>query len=256
MKKLLLTLLFVSVWVFANAQDVIVTKDSKRIDAKIMEVSKSEIKYKSVTNLEGPTFTLGTDEINTIIYSDGTVQTFDSKSQTATDKTTQNQTMQSAQKESDEVRDPYLVYEEDDVYYLGDMRMNEEEFYTFLKNNCPAAWESKLKGDKLWGLGWGLFTGGMIVEFALGVPLLACGAAYGDQALAVGGTVGAVFGSLAVTASIPCIVVGAIKRNTPEKVYNEKCSSSRLSAAMPRRTADITFGLQAGGNGVGLAMNF
>lgn len=57
----------------AYAQDIIVTTDSKKIEAKIMEVSKSEIKYKEADNLEGPTFVLSTDEINTIIYSNGKV---------------------------------------------------------------------------------------------------------------------------------------------------------------------------------------
>lgn len=40
------------------AQDVIVTTDAKKIEAKILEVSKSEIKYKESDNPDGPTFIL------------------------------------------------------------------------------------------------------------------------------------------------------------------------------------------------------
>ena len=55
------------------AQDIIITNESKKIEAKILEVSKNEIKYKEQNYLDGPTFTLETSEINTIIYSNGKV---------------------------------------------------------------------------------------------------------------------------------------------------------------------------------------
>lgn len=73
MKKLffLLTALVASVCTFA--QDVIVTKDAKQIEAKIIEVSKSEIKYKEFDYQDGPTFILSTDEIATITYGNGKV---------------------------------------------------------------------------------------------------------------------------------------------------------------------------------------
>lgn len=73
MKKLsfLLTIIFVSVCSFA--QDIIVTKDAKKIDAKILEVSTSEIRYKELDNLDGPVFILRTDEINSIVYANGKV---------------------------------------------------------------------------------------------------------------------------------------------------------------------------------------
>ena len=57
----------------AWAQDIIVTTDEKKIDAKILEVSKSEIKYKDFDNLDGPVFILETSDINSIIYSNGKV---------------------------------------------------------------------------------------------------------------------------------------------------------------------------------------
>ena len=59
------------------SQDIIVTKDAKKIEAKITEVSKSEIRYKEFDNLDGPIFVLSTDEINTIIYSNGKVTLFE-----------------------------------------------------------------------------------------------------------------------------------------------------------------------------------
>ena len=63
--------------VLLMAADVIITNDSRKIDARILEVSKTEIKYKEVSNPDGPTFILSTDEISSVIYSNGTVQVFD-----------------------------------------------------------------------------------------------------------------------------------------------------------------------------------
>ena len=73
MKKLLsiFTISLLSVCVFA--QDIIVTNKAQKIDAKILEVSTSEIRYKELDNLDGPTFILRVDEINSIIYANGKV---------------------------------------------------------------------------------------------------------------------------------------------------------------------------------------
>lgn len=55
------------------AQDIIVTTNAQRIDAKILEVSKTEIRYKEADNLDGPTFVIETKEISSIIYANGKV---------------------------------------------------------------------------------------------------------------------------------------------------------------------------------------
>ena len=59
------------------AQDIIITADAQKIEAKILEVSKTEIKYKEQDNLDGPTFVLETKEIHSIIYSNGKVVLYD-----------------------------------------------------------------------------------------------------------------------------------------------------------------------------------
>ena len=65
------------------AQDIIVTTDAQKIEAKILEVFKMEIKYKEWDNLDGPLFTLATSEICTITYSNGKVVTYNQPSQSA-----------------------------------------------------------------------------------------------------------------------------------------------------------------------------
>lgn len=62
-----------------NAQDVIVKRDAKTIVCKVLEISDSEVKYKTWANLEGPTYILKTSEISVINFSNGTSQTFNNE---------------------------------------------------------------------------------------------------------------------------------------------------------------------------------
>lgn len=73
MKKFLFIVCALMAAVTLFAQDIIVTKEAQKIDAKILEVSTSEIRYKELDNLDGPVFMLRTDEINSIIYANGKV---------------------------------------------------------------------------------------------------------------------------------------------------------------------------------------
>ena len=77
-----------------NAQDIIVTKQSTRIDAKILEISANEVRYKKASNLEGPTFVLSTSEIVSILFANGEVQNMDQSNNSAdnTYNTDDNQT--------------------------------------------------------------------------------------------------------------------------------------------------------------------
>ena len=79
MKKLIAILSGLMIATLSWAQDIIVCKDSKRIDAKIIEVSQEEIKYKKFDFQDGPTFSLKTNEISSIIYSNGEVAAFNAQ---------------------------------------------------------------------------------------------------------------------------------------------------------------------------------
>lgn len=55
----------------AHAQDVIVKKDGNTITSKVTEITSSEIKYKKFSNQNGPTYTIGKNEVNYINYENG-----------------------------------------------------------------------------------------------------------------------------------------------------------------------------------------
>ncbi|MCQ2341999.1 MAG: hypothetical protein MJZ75_00700 [Paludibacteraceae bacterium] len=80
MKKILLLVGLVASTML-SAADIIILKNSTKIDAKILEVSSSEIKYKKINNLDGPMFVVNTNEINSIVFENGDVQTYSTVSQ-------------------------------------------------------------------------------------------------------------------------------------------------------------------------------
>ena len=71
--KRLITLFIIALGVAfsAAAQDIVTKKDGTDIRAKILEVNLDNIRYKSFSNLEGPTYTLPLSEILMIQYANG-----------------------------------------------------------------------------------------------------------------------------------------------------------------------------------------
>lgn len=62
--------------VFACAQDIIITSDAKKIEAKVLEISETEIRYKEADDLEGPTYVIGVPKVSSIVLSSGKVKVF------------------------------------------------------------------------------------------------------------------------------------------------------------------------------------
>ncbi len=58
-----------------HAQDVIVLRDSSKIQAKVLSVSDTGVFYKKWNNLEGPSYTMDVNRVLAICYADGTVST-------------------------------------------------------------------------------------------------------------------------------------------------------------------------------------
>lgn len=77
MRKLLLfTILFSCISLLAKSQDRIYRNNGKVIEAKVIEVGSSEIKYKEYNNPNGPVYVLETDRISKIVYENGKEEKF------------------------------------------------------------------------------------------------------------------------------------------------------------------------------------
>lgn len=76
MKHILFIAILMMLGLAASAQDVITTKDGSDIQAKILEVTQTEVKYKRYNNLDGPTFTISKNDVLIVRYENGEKEVF------------------------------------------------------------------------------------------------------------------------------------------------------------------------------------
>lgn len=78
MKKFLLTCLCaVGLLSGVQAQDVIMKRSGEKLEAKVLEITPSEIKYKRFESLEGPTYIISKNDVTLIQYANNTSETFE-----------------------------------------------------------------------------------------------------------------------------------------------------------------------------------
>jgi hypothetical protein len=77
-RRLLAVFLFASGVFSLNAQDLIVLKDGNIIEAKVIEISPSEIRYKRFDHLDGPTVVVPAANVLSIRYENGRLDTINS----------------------------------------------------------------------------------------------------------------------------------------------------------------------------------
>ena len=167
MNKFLTLLLFVTISIVSFAQDIIITKDKERIQAKILEVSKDEIKYKKFTYQDGPVFSIDIDEIVTVAYENGEVEIYDEETIEEKNEMIQAEAMYGT------------LIKEDDLYYLCDRdkrtKMDKEAYLEFIQDNCPEAYKSYKTGNRLWKAGFGLLGSGLGMTLLVGTRLFVFG---------------------------------------------------------------------------------
>ena len=83
MKKHFITIaLFLLINIFTYAQDLIILKSGDVIEAKILEIYPTEIRYKRFNNIEGPIYVVPAVEVLSIRYENGIVEVINSGSET------------------------------------------------------------------------------------------------------------------------------------------------------------------------------
>ncbi len=235
MKKTLLVLLAVMFSATMMADDIIVTKSSQRINAKIEEVGLDVVKYRRSDNLTGPLYTIEKKEIASIIYENGTVEAFQVHSSTNTLATQQTSL----------INNNYLVYS-GGVWTKDHKYVDKSEYVKLLKNNCPAALSLYTHGVKCNKGGAAMLSMGIPIMIGLGVPLYVCSydGYYLNYSMTAAGIAMMTIGGAFVATSIPLFCVGGSKKRQSVDIYNANCA--------PAITCDFTVGQ----NGVGLALNF
>lgn len=249
MKKLIVLLIVsLSVAQVCVAQDVIITRDSKRIDAKVEEISETEVRYHRQDNLNGPVFVLPTSQIASIVFANGDVTTFNNPS------TQQQQQAQPAQQNPYEnsvvvgtaglVRytPGYKVGRENSQYYYGGVKISNDAYEELLKAVCPQAYNTLAISDVFGLFEWLLGT----VGFALIDVSIYTVIKNGEEAATPWFT----WGMVSLGAALPCVIGKYRLRNKSIREFNTTCASPSYSQN------DIEWQLGISPTSVGLTLKF
>lgn len=261
MKRFSLSILCAVAAICAMAQDIIVTTDATRINAKIVEISAYDILYKQESDLDGPTTRLPLSNIVSILFEDGRVSVFnnDLKNPALYDKVVRQPLL------------PGVITKQKKTYFLTEdtqvTKMSEEAYLKFIENNCPEAWQSYQRGERCWSLGWRFFASGWCLE-AVGVPVFFVGlklqnkgkdgdpnSNYG-MGMSLAGIIMMAGGGVCEVASIPLLSVGSKKRRKSYEVYNNCYYLQHPVKEETGIAAPVSLNLQANTNGFGLALKF
>ncbi|MBR4218634.1 MAG: hypothetical protein IKR71_06270 [Bacteroidales bacterium] len=229
-KQFCITTLFVFISVFSFAQDIIETIDAKRIEAKILEVSETEIKYKEIDNIEGPTFILSTNKIRSITYANGKVSLFQDS---ATEERNPNEPLTSLE---------YITRTGERYTYKGHV-MQADIYANFLENNCPSAFQVFKKGHAI------AYTGIVFLSIGIGIELgtligSAIAGGYTDATLPL------LYCALGFTAaSIPLVIIGYHKMHQSVDIFNQTCANNISHN-------QSYWSINASQRGIGLVLNF
>lgn len=76
--KCIFAIIFVATIGMSNcyAQDIIITKESRKIETKILEIDLEVVRYKNYSNQNGPTYVIKKSDIASIVYANGDVEVF------------------------------------------------------------------------------------------------------------------------------------------------------------------------------------
>ena len=87
MKALSIIVLFISITFSSWSQDAILKRDGSKIDAKVVEITSTTIKYRNFDQPDGPLRNIAINDVQEIIYENGTWEKFEKTEKSATEQT-------------------------------------------------------------------------------------------------------------------------------------------------------------------------
>ena len=192
-KVLFLALCIIAISCNCLAQDIIVTKDARKINAKVTEVNVDNVRYKNFDNQDGPVYTLLKSDIASIVYQNGQVDTFTSESSTPAAPTqTPRQRVQAG-------RTP--------IESSGNL-------LTDMQTYSPALYSQYVSGKKLATTGW-IFLGSGVAANIVGILMFTA-----DENIL--GTAWIVAGEIFLATSVPLLIIGGSRKNRSVRTFNSQ----------------------------------
>ena len=183
MRKILSLIFLLCAVCLVSAKDVIVLKNAETVEAKILEVTSNEIKYKRLNNLNGPTFSVNISEVSTVVYENGDVESFAKKASVKEENTASSEPVKNEVETKSEVNKlPHIEYgkvllpngKRRRRYHGGGMYMKSREFESYLQANCYEAYKYYRKASNLSTVGlvtvWFCWPVGLGFAIASTVP--------------------------------------------------------------------------------------
>lgn len=240
-KLLLLSLLASFVATTALGQDVIVTREAGKIEAKVLEITDTHVKYRTPSNPDGPIYNIDKNEVRLIEYMNGDVDEFKlvrvapSKAVIDFSKLSGDLTIRNNKK-----------------YWIGDTRVTHRQLERNLSLSPDVLREIRAgRRMKYAAVALGATGGGLIY---MGIVFTA--AAYDDESTAAGAaliTIGAVAGATGVGLGIGSLS----KQDKAMYLYNSRRAAGEYGEydALPGRDA-AHLSLAPTSGGIGLQLTF
>lgn len=273
MKKLYLILALSFMMFSASAQDIIITKQSERIDCKVIEISETQVSYKQKSNPNGPLFTMSATRVASIIFENGEVYTFKDipvQEQPTTESGNESHETPSWQEEP-EVEIPITLPSGKTVYFFSGKQIeviNGKKYYgdfcfdkpgdyeDFLKQTCYAAYQENRESTRLAAIGAIPMIPGLVF---MGIALwkevkpMINGSMFEDDfdmwqgwGKPVLTWLGAGLGCVII--SMPFITKSSQHDNNARTIFNRDCAQTPQKLT----TAQISFGISPLGAGISL----
>lgn len=247
MKKLYFLFVLVTMTQALLAQDIIVTKKSERIEAKIVEVSQKEVRYKKYTYQDGPTFIVGISDLAAIIFENGEVQSFldesteSNNSQAAVQPKIQSRLTDESKQYNSTYN--YIIKEDKDLYRIGSELLTESELAYRFKRDCQLAYQQYKSGERLKTAGWTCFAIGIGFDLGATIGKLSIGPYYYADADLISFINGCyvIAGALEI-ACIPTLIVGYNRSKKAIETYNTSCAKKDVASLYVGLTSE-GFGL-------------
>jgi hypothetical protein len=256
-KSIVLLLSFTLFCGVGYAQDIITMKDSTKIEAKVLEINISDVKYKIFTHQNGPDYSILKSDISSILYANGTVEAF-TETQNPDNESNSNSNCNCVNNSTKN-----SINDGTPVATSKFNQMSDRQQAAFLRQTDPEIFRKFHSGLKLQktgkilrivglgvsGSGLGLIMIGSIMGDNGGyVEYAFYRSEYSDTQIVIAGIAFASVGLACVIASIPLSANGSAKKKSAQNDYINKYSST--GALEP------TLNLNFHGNGIGVAINF
>ena len=237
MKKLFTLLLCIICATMMYAQDIIITKDSKRSEAKIIEVTPTTVKYKKWSYQDGPDIYEAKSNIAAIMWSNGEVEAFNietEKKEVATveqkiteEKSEEPVVTQIEQTEQTTINNLPYITKSGNMYITSDNKhLPAKEFEYYLEKNCRGAYDIWVSGVLTRTAGWTLFGCGLGLDLISAISYSVNGG-YTPTSLAC-----SITGGLCEIACIPTLIVGYSKKQKAVNYYNGYCTKKQNNIAL------------------------